>query len=836
MAPFLTSGIPRRRRVFVIAVLAFFIWALLPIESFNPPRRLVNSVMMMGGLELGASSPPGGRESMLKYVDPLIGTVNGGHVFPGATLPYGMAKAVADVDNWAEIAAGFVSDTSKVTGFSHLHDSGTGGSPSLGNFPLFVHPGCPNDDHLNCNYSGATRAVERIANSTVARPGYFSIALNNSVGYEMTASMHTTLFRINVPDQGDIVVSNGTTAPNSPLLLLDLTDLGKTRRGGSIQVDPETGRMTGSGKFSPSFGHGQYSAYFCADFSGAGIRKTGTFVKEKADEKVKAMGIDVGESAVPAGSAGGFVQFNRPLSSQFLARVGLSFKSVAQACQNAEKEIPGFDFDSVVKAGEKAWSEKLSVIQVDHTGVNEGFLTTFWSGFYRALLSPQDYTGENPLWNSSEPYFDSFYCIWDSFRAQHPLLTLVDPKEQTRMVRALIDIYKHEGKLPDCRMSFAQGYTQGGSNGDVVLADAYLKKLHDGIDWNLGYEAVVSDAEIEPEDWTRVGRGNLEAWKTYGFIPNDDNDKNHTGPQTRTVSRTVEYAYEDFTIALMARGLGKRDDERKYLERSKNWENVFDPDAADQYTDAGRGVIGSDFKGFMQPRSRNGEFTYQNMRLCSPVHEMHKCYFDTVYDTYEGSPWLYTFYVPQDMASLIVRLGGKEAFIDRLSYFHSSGIIYMGNEQSFLPTYQFHYGGRPALSSYWLHQYIPGQFNSSINGIPGNDDCAMGAFTTFAFMGFFPVAGQDVYLLTPPLFREVNLQTPTGRRATIRNIGFDPMYEAIYIQSAKLDGKPYTKNWIAHDFFYHGGLLELTLGRNESAWGTRDEDLPPSSSTQTWAP
>lgn len=556
-------------------------------------------------------------------------------------------------------------------------------SPSLGNFPLFVHPGCPGDNYLQCSYSGATRATERIENSTMARPGYFSIALNNSVGYEMTAAMHTTLFRFSIPDQGEMLSSNGIVVPNSPVLLLDLTDLGGTRRGGEIQVDPESGRMTGSGKFSPSFGHGQYSAYFCADFKGANIRKTGTFVNTKANETVKGMGRgSSSESTMPVGSAGGFVQFDRPSESRFLARVGLSFMSVAQACQNAEREIPDFDFDSVVEASKRAWSEKLSVIEVDQAGVNEDLLTTFWSGFYRALLSPQDYTGENPLWNSSEPYFDSFYCIWDSFRAQHPLLTLVDPKEQTRMVRALIDIYKHEGKLPDCRMSFAKGYTQGGSNGDVVLADAFLKNLHEGIDWNLGYEAVVSDAEVEPEDWTSIGRGNLEAWKTYGFIPNDDDDdKNYTGPQTRTVSRTVEYAYEDFTIALMARGLGREDDERKYLERSKNWENVFDPDAKDQYTDGGRGVVGSDFTGFMQPRSRNGAFTYQNMRLCSPVYEMHKCYFDTVYDTYEGSPWLYTFYVPQDMASLILRLGGKETFIDRLSYFHSSGIIYMGNEQ-----------------------------------------------------------------------------------------------------------------------------------------------------------
>lgn len=192
---------------------------------------------------------------------------------------------------------------------------------------------------------------------------------------------------------------------NSPLLLLDLTDLGKTRHGGEIQVDPESGRMTGSGKFRPSFGHGQYSAYFCADFKGAGIRKTGTFVNTKANETTKGMGSGSSSgSTMPAGSAGGFVQFDRPSVGQFSARVGLSFMSVTQACQNAEREIPDFDFDSVVKASERAWGEKLSVIEVDQVGVNKDLLTTFWSGFYRALLSPQDYTGENPLWNSSEPY------------------------------------------------------------------------------------------------------------------------------------------------------------------------------------------------------------------------------------------------------------------------------------------------------------------------------------------------------------------------------------------------------------------------------------------------
>ncbi|KAI0173550.1 glycoside hydrolase family 92 protein [Hypoxylon sp. FL1284] len=823
MTPFIKS-LPRRRRfLLVIPALALLVWALLPPTKLNSPRPLFSNMK---------DSPGKSSDKYLRYVDPLIGTVNGGHVFPGATLPYGMAKAVADVDNRGEAAGGFVSDESKIQGFSHLHDSGTGGSPSMGNFPIFVHPGCPEDNYTQCRYSAIGRAVARIEDSATARPGYFAISLNNSVHAEMAASEHTTLFKFSF-SQDDDVVSHNEVVPNSPLILIDLNDLGNTRSGGDIEVNPQTGRISGNGTFSPSFGTGSYTAHFCADFMGAKIRKTGTFLSDNASDQIQAFGKVATNFNIPYGTAGGWVHFERPAAGPITVRVGLSFISVQQACQNAEKEIPRFKFDDVVKASEDAWREKLSVITPDHTGMSNEFLTTFWSGLYRALISPQDYTGENQLWESDEPYYDSFYCIWDSFRAQHPLLTIMDPEVQTKMVRSLIDTYKHEGKLPDCRMSFSQGYTQGGSNADVVLADAYVKNLTDGIDWALGYEAVVSDAEVEPKDWSTSGRGSLENYHDYGYVPFDDTDHNGTGPMSRSISRTVEYAYDDFAIALMARGLGHKDDEAKYLQRSGNWKNLFNPGQDDKYMDELGDVVQSKFKGFMQPRFRNGTWHYQNVRLCSPIYAQHSCYFDTQYDTYEGSPWLYTFYVPQDMASLVTTLGGRETFVERLDFFHASGINYMGNEPNFLSTFQFHYAGRPGRSSYWVHQYVPAQFNASVNGIPGNDDCAMGAFTAFAFMGFYPVAGQDVYLLTAPLFRQVSLRTPSGKQATLRVAGgFDaPDYNNIYIQSAKLDGKPYNRSWISHDFFVRGGVLDSVLGSQESDWGSRDEDLPPSLST-----
>lgn len=182
------------------------------------------------------------------------------------------------------------------------------------------------------------------------------------------------------------------------------------------------------------------------------------------------------------------------------------------------------------------------------------------------------------------------------------------------------------------------------------------------------------------------------------------------------------------------------------------------------------------------------------------------------------------------MGSLIKTLGGAESFTSRLSYLHDSGLLYVGDEQAFLPAYQFHYSRRPGLSAKQSHFYIPSQFNTSVNGLAGNDDSgAMGSFVVLSMMGIWPVAGQNVYLITPPYFKEISIRNDlTGKIATVRNINFDPSYKSIYIQSAKRNGKPWTKNWLAHDFFTEGGVLELELGSRESQWGTRVEDLPPS--------
>ncbi|KAJ6445251.1 alpha-1,2-mannosidase subfamily [Purpureocillium lavendulum] len=766
------------------------------------------------------------KSDVLKFVDPLIGTINGGHVFPGATLPFGMAKAVADT-NGAELQGGFASDDSDIIGFSHMHDSGTGGGASLGNFPLFPQSGCLGGVLNNCYFAKALRASKRVNETVVAEPGYFAMGLNTSINTEMTVTNHTALYRFTFPDTPvPMKKTDQGSVPNEPLILVDLTDLSNSRSKANISVDDRTGRITGSGTFKPSFGIGTYTLHFCADFDGAKIKQTGVFQNNRAGTEPKHLSTQTDGSSSPPVPAGAFVQFKAPgKHNQITARVGLSFISPEKACSNAEKEIGGFNFNRTRQSARDAWSSKLGVVEVDTTGVNETFQTVFWSGMYRTMISPQDYTGENPLWKSDEPYYDSYYCIWDSYRSIHPLLTLLDPVSQTLMVRSLIDIYRHEGKLPDCRMSLCKGFTQGGSNADVVLADAYVKGLHDGIDWKTGYEAVVSDAEDEPPVWSVEGRGGLASWKKLGYIPTDDFDPFGVGPFTRSISRTVEYAYNDYCIAEMAKGLKKQGDAEKYLKRAENWSNMFNKNQ--QST-----VAGQTFTGFLQPKYLNGTFGFQDPTFCTPLLNFTSCYLNANgHETYEGSCWLYTFYAPHDMSSLITTLGGPDEFVRRLQFLHDTpDLLYMGDEQGFLMVYLFHYAGRPGLSSFYQHFYIPSQFNDTVVGIPGNDDSgAMGSFSTLAMMGLWPVSGQDVYLINPPFFPEVTITNGmTGKKSTIRNINFDAKYENIYIQSATLDGKPYTRNWITHDFFSKGGVLELTLGKNESSWGTNVKDLPPS--------
>ncbi|KAF2178140.1 glycoside hydrolase family 92 protein [Zopfia rhizophila CBS 207.26] len=756
---------------------------------------------------------------VFEWIDPLIGSKSGGNVFTGATLPYGMAKAAADVDG--ENTGGFSTDGSRITGFSAMHDSGTGGNPSLGNFPIFPQL-CPEDDLNNCKFPIGARATHYKNDSIQAKPGYFAVTLENGIKADMTVSEHAALFRFDFPTNG---TGNGNSV--SPLITLDLTDLWQSRQNASISVDvaeeSETGRIRGNGTFLPSFGAGSYVMHFCLDLAGGKVKDSGMWANDRAGTEPKELYVTRGFNLFYL-QAGGFVRFQGPVDNPISARMGISFISTDQACQNAEREIPGpdFDFDGLVTKAREAWRPKFEPISIETGGVNDSMQVSFWSAIYRTMISPQDYTGENPHWESSEPYFDSFYCVWDMWRVQLPFLTIIDPTVQSKLVRSLLDIYQHRGWLPDCSMSTSKGWTQGGSDADNVLVDAYVKNLT-GIDWELAYEAIVNDAENEPLQWSIEGRGGLMSWKRLNYIPYLDYDYLGFGTNSRSISRTLEYSYNDFCLATLAKGLGK-DTYTKYLSRAGNWQNLFkvDQESIINGTDSG-------FTGFFQPKYLNGTWGYQDPIACSPLAGFCSLTSNPS-ETFESSCWEYMFFVPHDIRRVISLLGGPETFLRRLDFFHTSGLADIGNEPVFLTVYMPHYAGRPGLSAKRAHSYIPSRFNSSHAGLPGNDDSgAMASFTLFTCMGLFPNPGQNVYFIIPPFFEAISITNQlTNKTATIRNVNFDKEYKNIYVQSAKLNGEPYTKNWIGHEFFTEGWTLELVLGDKESEWGTREEDLPPS--------
>ncbi|KAF2093510.1 putative alpha-1,2-mannosidase [Rhizodiscina lignyota] len=752
---------------------------------------------------------------VLDYIDPLIGSDNGGNVFCGATLPYGMAKAVADVDG--QNTGGFSTDGSNITGFSSMHDSGTGGNPSLGNFPIFPQL-CADDVIDNCVFPKAERATHYVNESVVARPGYFAVQLVNGIKAEMTTTQHATLYHFDFPEQ-----KSSNAIALSPLLQLDLTDLWISRQNASISVDAMTGQLKGNGTFLPSFGAGSYVLHFCADFSGAGVKDNGIWVNNRAGTEPKELFVTRGFNLWFT-EAGAFVHFDRPANGTISVRTGMSFISADQACQHAATEIPTWDFDGVRSAAEDAWREKLSPISINAGDVSKDMQISFWSAIYRTMMSPQNYTGENPNWKSPE-YWDSFYCIWDQFRSQLPLLTIIDPSTLSSMLRSLLYTYQNEGWLPDCRMSLCQGWTQGGSNADVVLVDAYVKNVT-GIDWNLAYEAIVNDAEHEPLEWAHEGRGGLNSWKSVHYIPYLDFDYLGFGTNSRSISRTLEYSYNDFCLATLAKALGKGT-YTKYLSRASNWKNLFKADQTSFINSTNTGFVG-----FFQPKYMNGTWGFQDPVACSILGNPQFCSITTnPSETFESTVWEYNFYVPHDISTLISKLGNDTTFVKRLDFFHETpGLADIGNEPVFLTVYEYHYAGRPAKSAERAHYYIPSSFNDSKTGLPGNDDSgAMGSFTAFSMMGLFPNPGQNVYLLVPPFFPEIGVTSPvTKKTATVKTKNFDAGYKNIYIQSAAVNGKPWTKSWVGHEFFTEGWTLELVLGSSESSWGTKVEDRPPS--------
>ncbi len=706
-----------------------------------------------------------------RNVYPFLGVDWGGNTFVGAALPFGMVKVGPDMETWDGRASGFgYWSDGKIVGFSQTHLSGAQGK--YGNIRVM-----PVTGPLVLGDVASPRKDE------VNHPGYYATTLNRwNTKVELTATRRVAFDRFTFlkAAQAHLTVDIEHCLDKGP------GSESQRFLGGEVHVVSNR-EIQGFGRYAGGWNKGgEYRVYFSMmlDQPADAVRTwTGSEVAEAHDAAVE-------------GDKGLGATFDlAPHSGQVVnAKLAISFVSMAQARATLDQEAPGWNFDSVRTAADNTWNEALSRV-VLHGGT-ESKRVQIYSALYHTMLMPSDRTGENPDWQSNEPYYDDYYAIWDTFRSSGPLLTLIAPDRQRDLIRSLVDIYRHTGYMPDARSGNDNGRTQGGSNANVVVADAWVKGLK-GIDYETAYQAMLKDASVPPRMPQKEGRGGILDYNAKGYV---------TLADERSGSRTVEYAYDDFAIAEVACGLGKQQDAKTFAARANNWQNLWDKNLSDE-----------GFKGFLRPRNPNGSWAAPDLQVRGTWPDFF----------YEGDLWTYSFYAPQDVKKLIELAGGTQMFLRRLDTIFYRQHFDVTNEPGFLLPVLYNWAGRPDHTADVISSELEKWFTDQRSGIPGNDDSgAMSSWFLFNSLGFYPNAGQDIYLIGTPTFPEADLKLEGGKTFHIVAKNLDPERINRYVQSATLNGKPLDQAWFRHAQIAQGGTLELTMGSAPTAWGTTNP--PPS--------
>jgi predicted alpha-1,2-mannosidase len=716
-------------------------------------------------------APPKSARDYTRNVDPFIGVDWGGNTFVGAAIPFGLVKVGPDMETFDGRRSGFgYSSNGVILGFSHLHLSGAQGK--YGNILV-----APLTGPLDPNNIKTPRADE------VNQVGYYAANLTRyQVKAELTSSRRVGFHRYTFPaSQQSHVTINVASA-----LSLGTGWESQTFLGAEIHL-PSNHEAQGVARFSGGWNRGgEYKVYYymVLDTPAATTQTwTGKSLTADSDATVGA--------GTPIGASFNFVTH---ADQVIQAKVGISFISAEQARQNVQQEVPAWNFAAVHAAATAMWNAELAKLNL--VGASDSQRRQLYTAMYHIMLMPTDRTGENPDWQSSEPYYDDYYCIWDTYRTSSPLLTLISPDRQRDLIRSLIDIYRHTGYMPDARSGNDNGRTQGGSNANVVVADAWVKGLK-GIDYETAFAAMVHDAEVPPADPQKEGRGGLKDYNEKGYV---------TLADERSGSRTAEYSYDDFAISEVACGLGKEKEAALYASRAHNFEHLWDKDMT---------VEG--FKGFMRPRNPDGTWAppYLVVRGTWPDF------------FYEGDIWTYSIYAPQDMRRLIEMAGGDQMFVNRLDWTFLRQHFDVTNEPGFLIPVLYNYAGRPDKTADIVHLLLEKFFMDNRAGIPGNDDSgAMSSWLIFSTLGIFPVAGQDVYLISTPSIPDASLSLGNGKKLRIIAKNLDPNGLNRYIQSATLNGADLPTSWFRHEQIKDGATLVLTMGSAPPSWG---KTMPPPS-------
>ena len=712
-------------------------------------------------------------ESPAQYVNPFVGTAYVGHTHPAAQLPFGMVQAGPDTgtDKW-EHCSGYYSEDRSIIGFSHTHLSGTG-CPDMGDIMLMPVVGevgfdRGEEDDTSTGYRSAFSH-----DSEEAHPGYYRVTLDDyGVTAEIAATRRVGFHRYTYPpsEQSGIILDLGhgigdTTLASEARFLDDTTLVGYRRSAGFVA---------------------DHTVYFCARFSRPVTRFVSYVDGETGSERALKGVVTKYRLSFPTGG-----------SEVVQVKVALSTVGEEGALKNLQAEAPGWDFEQVRTAATEVWDSYLRTVEV--TPVSDGQRISFYTSLYHALLMPNIVTDVDGVYrladgrlkseNKKEKYMN--FSLWDTYRAEHPLLALLFPEVDARCVESMLQLYLDRGVLSTNDYGQNETWCMIGNHAVPVIVDAYLKGIVED-DKDLAAEAVYGSLtrSHEKSDW--------EIYNRYGYYPFDLLD-------VESVSRTMEHCYDDYCAATFFEWLGKPEEAAFFRQRAGNYKNLFDGETKLMRAKDSRGAWRTPFDKFLlsHASTSGGDYT-------------------------EGNAWQYTWHVQHDIPALVEMLGGREAFgvkLDSLFFldirslgggFHGdvTGMIGQyahGNEPSHHVAYLYNYSDRPQKTQELIRKVFDEFYFPTRDGLSGNDDCGqMSAWYLFSALGFYPVDPiSGDYIIGAPQAPAVTLHLPGGKRFEMIARGLSN--ENKYVKAIRLNGQPLTGFVITYEQVKAGGRLEFDM-------------------------
>jgi predicted alpha-1,2-mannosidase len=697
-----------------------------------------------------------------KYVNPFVGTAEHGHTFPGAILPFGAIQLSPDtrLDGW-DGCSGYHYSDSRIYGFSHTHLSGTGCS-DYGD--ILVTPFVGDPSVINEEY-----ALPFSHKNETAEPGYYSVKFDNGVVAEMTVANYVGMHRYTFPKEGKhgiIVDLQHRDKTLESYMMLKANDLVGYRRSAAWNDD-------------------QYCAFSLKTSVPAEL-----VVYYVDDEPVNV-------KEIKGTNCKAVLYFPEDVK-EVVVKVAISAVDVDGAVNN-QTEVKDFDFDALRKAAITKWDEELGKIKVESK--NDEYMRTFYTSLYHCFTSPYLYSdldgryrGQDQKIHTTDAkhHIYTVFSLWDTYRALHPLLNIIDQKRSSDFLYTFLNQYRQSGYLPMWELSSFETWCMIGYHAVPVILDAYMKGMRDFPKEEM-LEAMIATANLK-----KLGR---PEYVQYGYVPGD--------MENESVSKTLEYAYDDWCIAMFAKEIGDQKVYDEYIRRAQSYKNLVDNN------------------GFMHGRMNGG--------FVSPFNPREVNNFYT-----EANGWQYTTYVPHDFNTYIDMMGGAadmERFLDKL--FHSSsemsgrqqaditGVIGQyahGNEPSHHAVYLYNFVGRPDKTQMLAHKIMESLYTTKPDGLCGNEDCGqMSAWYVFSSLGFYPVCpGNNQYVIGYPMFSKAVIQLENGKALVISKDCDKP-----FIQSVKLNGVPLNRSYITYEEIEKGGTLSFTMGDDPGdGWGRGRGNMP----------